>query len=926
MRRTLALLLLAGISVVVLAAPAYPGPYDLTLEDGSTLLSGSRYVDEQGRNIYLDEDGTPSYFEPSGEPGAPLRSRRQALEQAENSPASMPAEWEAQARQRRARFNEALALSAAKRSKARSTEPVVFVLVQYPDYASGSGITEHIQSVVFNASGNGDTINSYYYAQSNGAFQFTQAAETSGTANDGVIGPVTVNCSWVNQSGWGTAPDYTCIQTKGLMAAAPYLDLKSFDLDNDDWINGTELHVVLIIAGGDTAGLTTAGMKNCPHVWGFMQPGAGFKLTAQNVTFGEHVVTGENWGDCTVPFKIGVLAHELAHTLTVPDLYDTTGGLSILGPWCLMDAGNWNNGGKNPGMMSAFVRSYLGWATPTVVSSSSTDSLEIEPAGTNPDSILQFGSNPNGIDWEWLINSGTGEYFLVENRQNVGCDKYTKGHGVLVWHINEAASAVSNTAGALTMIERLQRKNQKTLSSGNYSDDVLTSSTRASMYCNSNHTPNSLLDNDSTSCVSLSATVNTTSLNAVVEPWTDDECGSCVYGQGGLTTPTTQYSFFEQFGFSLVSMDSATALTFTSTLTTVTLPWTFTFGGIEYTEAIVSSKGWINFVSANTGTYGTGKYPVIAAFAGPTATAVTTLSFTCAAPFQSSECFAVQWTQGKLTTQAVLAASGNIYLVWSGNKTGLTASTYISTGSAGAVTYPGGLWQVWDWTSPLASPAAMLATPRAKGLLSLPFTDSFEDALPSSTIWSHVTCGAIGTTCGSSTGTALTFNSPIYLNRNAQTYGIDVSGCSQVSVALVLGPSEATGNCTPVSGGTWFGPMYGTLSVSSWSWVSAGASTTLLDVSDSVSTLYLSWNWMNGEGMYYIDDLNVTCAVARATAAASSTTTAASTAASSATTAASTASSAAAAAASSAEESGAQRTGAVAAAWLALAACWAAAL
>eukprot|EP00727_Mastigamoeba_balamuthi_P013790 m51a1_g9033 hypothetical protein (1096) ;mRNA; f:231086-235317 len=861
----------------VVAYPAKPGPYDIPLPDGSTLrvwatgdeFSGPRYVDAEGRHVLLNRDGTPSYYDATGAPGVPLRSRRHAEEQAKYSPLSMPSDWDAQARHRRALFDEALAATASKRAHARATEPLVFVLVQYPDYASRPGIKEQcelfvslfsptwvtvhcsIQSVVFEAPTTaGDTINSYYAVQSKNKFQFTRAKETSGTADDGVIGPVTVDCSWVNQSGWGGTPDYSCIQTEGLLAAAPFLDLKSYDLDGDNWINGTELHIVLLIAGGDVGTLSAEGIQRCPHVWGFMQPGTWFKVQSQGVTFGEHVVVGENDGDCTVPFKIGVLTHELAHTLTVPDLYDSVGGLSILGPWCLMDSGMWNNNGRNPGMMSAF-----GWATPTVVSSLSTAAITIQPASVDPDNILQFGPNPNGMDWEWGLHSGVGEYFLVENRQHLGVDTYTNGSGVLVWHVNEAAAPDSNTLSALSLIVRPQRKNQRIQATGNGADDVLTLSTRASMYCDSNRTPNTLLDNDSLSCVSLSATVNTATHNAVIEPWTDTRCGACVYGSGGIPISTTQYSIFEQFGFSLVPMVNASAVAFSNGAASVPLPWPFTFAGTAFKTAIVSQYGFINFISLNAGSDGRGKYPSIAAFSNVLASSVSTGSFTCAAPFEAAECFAVQWTNGTMTTQAVLAASGNIYLVYSGDRKQFSSSTFISTGIGSAVTYPGGTQQTWVWTDPAATPVALLATPRAVGLLNLPVADAFESAQPSSRIWSHVTCGAIGTTCGSASGKALTFTPTVNLSRNAMTYGINVTDCARVNVSVVLGPAVAFGSCSPVTGGAFFA-VFGT-AARPWTWIDVGNGTQLVDIPEGTTALNLAWNVID-EGMFFLDDLSVT--------------------------------------------------------------------
>eukprot|EP00727_Mastigamoeba_balamuthi_P014230 m51a1_g943 hypothetical protein (951) ;mRNA; f:259583-262781 len=889
-----AALVAASLAALVAAYPANPGPYDLPLPDGTSLrvwatgdeFSGPRYVDAEGRNVHVHEDGTPAYYDPTGEPGAPLQSRRHAAEQSKWSPRSMPDEWDAGPRRLRTRFNEALAASAAKRAKAHATEPLVFVLVQYPDFASRPGLNEHIQKMAFNASyvsNEGDTINSYYAAQSKNKFQFTRAKETSGTADDGVIGPVTVNCSWVNQSGWGASPDYSCLQRKGLLAAAPFLDLKSLDLNGDNFISGDELHVVLVIAGGDAGSLNAVGFSRCPHVWGFMQPGAWLKVQAQGVTFGEHVFIGENVDDCTVPFRIGVLAHELAHTLTVPDLYDLDKGKSIMRPWCLMDGGNWNNKGNNPGMLCAFARMYLGWVTPTEVSRTSTAAIALKPASVDSEAVLQFGPNSNGIDWEWGSHSGTGEYFLVENRQKVGCDKYATGSGVLVWHINEASAPDSNKLSSLSLIVRLQRKNERVKTTDNPADDVLTSSARASIYCGasgSNQVPNTLFDNDSSSCVSLSASVNATSGVALVEPWTDAGCGSCVYSSGALPAPTQKYSIFELFRFSLAPTDGSRLLQFTDdTPVAVALPWNFMFGGRNYSNAYVSPRGFVNFVSANMGVYGIGRYPTLAPFATDSelALSVRTRSGACVAPFAAGPCWVVQWqTKTDFVAQAVLSQrSGDVYYVFSGNKSNVDAKTYVSTGISGAATYPGGLWTDWDWTDPLGTVVALLVTPTPLGAIALPFEDTFDSspssAVPSSSIWSRVTCGEVASACGASSGRALTFTPTIYLNRNALTHAIDVSACANVSVSFVVGPAAAAANCSPVSTGVYFGPMLGSVSYpQAWTWFGAGQAQTFLAVPRKTNAVYLSWNWMNGPGRFFLDDLRVSCAVPKPAPASSS--------------------------------------------------------
>ncbi len=51
--------------------------------------------------------------------------------------------------------------------------------------------------------------------------------------------------------------------------------------------------------------------------------------------------------------------------------------------------------------------------------------------------------NPSGVDWLFYSHSGTGEFFLVENRQNnsgAGYDDGLPGCGLLIWHIDESVT------------------------------------------------------------------------------------------------------------------------------------------------------------------------------------------------------------------------------------------------------------------------------------------------------------------------------------------------------------------------------------------------------------------------------------------------------------------------------------------------------
>ena len=65
----------------------------------------------------------------------------------------------------------------------------------------------------------------------------------------------------------------------------------------------------------------------------------------------------------------------------------------------------------------------------------------------DPPRRVPLGDNPGGVDWRFGGVSGRGEYFLVENRQQVGYDAGLPGCGLLVWHVDEWTTP-SNLANA----------------------------------------------------------------------------------------------------------------------------------------------------------------------------------------------------------------------------------------------------------------------------------------------------------------------------------------------------------------------------------------------------------------------------------------------------------------------------------------------
>jgi M6 family metalloprotease-like protein len=131
--------------------------------------------------------------------------------------------------------------------------------------------------------------------------------------------------------------------------------------------------------------------------------------------------------------EIGVFAHELGHAFGLPDLYDTDGGHSGAGSWDLMSSGSWGCAGdtpESPCHMGAWSKAALGWVeVVTLAPDTDAGALTLPPVATT-DTVFRIDAQ-----------DGSGEYFLLENRQRVGFDVGLHEEGLLVWQVDSALVA-----------------------------------------------------------------------------------------------------------------------------------------------------------------------------------------------------------------------------------------------------------------------------------------------------------------------------------------------------------------------------------------------------------------------------------------------------------------------------------------------------
>ena len=114
---------------------------------------------------------------------------------------------------------------------------------------------------------------------------------------------------------------------------------------------------------------------------GSVVPFGGTQIGGSKYWIGDYTAEPENGA-------VGVFAHEFAHDLGLPDLYDTAGGENGTGFWTLMSSGSWTSGsehyiGTKPTHMGNWEKFQLGWLNYDVAFAGQTSSHKLGPAETN---------------------------------------------------------------------------------------------------------------------------------------------------------------------------------------------------------------------------------------------------------------------------------------------------------------------------------------------------------------------------------------------------------------------------------------------------------------------------------------------------------------------------------------------------------------
>lgn len=208
------------------------------------------------------------------------------------------------------------------------------------------------------------------------------------------------------------------------MAIADGVDLSLYDGNGDKKVD----YVGVIFAG---YGQADGGSENTiwPHkssIEGENIFSKGYKFALYNCNPEKNFYTKHYMG-------IGTFCHEFGHVMGLPDIYSTNGSTvhKTCGEWDIMDYGCYVHEGDAPPLYTGYERFFFGWTTPRVLDKAENVSLNALEASNEVLMITSTGkSNLKGTDPD------PSEFYLLENRQQVGFDRYLPGHGLILTKIN----------------------------------------------------------------------------------------------------------------------------------------------------------------------------------------------------------------------------------------------------------------------------------------------------------------------------------------------------------------------------------------------------------------------------------------------------------------------------------------------------------
>ena len=269
------------------------------------------------------------------------------------------------------------------------------ILVNFRDVTSttsAADVEDMVNGDNYTRNGNICSVREYFHQVSNGKLDYTNT----------VVGPYTLSQDrqyYINE---------LLIEEALQLAVDDGLDLAQFDSRGEGLVDA--LNVLY-------AGQSVYQGQLWPHNF------------IKDLKFGQihthfYLLTG--LGRNPSELSIGTFCHENGHLLCrFPDMYDygerddDSQSSAGIGYYCLMGAGNHLDFGRSPSPVCAYLRDLAGWCDSVV---------DLNTAGTYE---AQHGDY--GVVMKYQT-SKPNEYFIVENRSNMGLDRAEPANGLAIYH------------------------------------------------------------------------------------------------------------------------------------------------------------------------------------------------------------------------------------------------------------------------------------------------------------------------------------------------------------------------------------------------------------------------------------------------------------------------------------------------------------
>ena len=294
--------------------------------------------------------------------------------------------------------------------------PVIFAAFKDVPFAT-PGIQEKWDAMLnqsgFSDNGAAGCLSEYFNIQSGGKFKL----------HFDVFGPVTLpdSMKYYGRNIYGDDANPDVMIQKACLATEA--DFAPYDWDSDGTID-----VVLVVYAGygeNRGGTSDAIWPHKYNIWG---------KKVGNLSLSSYACVSELDGRGVMD-GYGTLCHEFSHCLGLPDLYPSDNAtFSYFDEWDLMDGGNYANNGWSPPHFSAFERHICGWLDYTELTTATTitdmPSLDEESKAY----VIRNDEDPQ-------------QYYILENRQQRGFDRYVPGNGMVVTLVNHFdGSLLPNTS------------------------------------------------------------------------------------------------------------------------------------------------------------------------------------------------------------------------------------------------------------------------------------------------------------------------------------------------------------------------------------------------------------------------------------------------------------------------------------------------